>query len=276
MKLRHASPKVDLVKSIDLLKRLRQTTLDLEDQRFRRAVVRGGMASAVLRLNVDGEDLLIPLSQGSNVIGKTGGSADVKLNAASLSRRHALITIGESAADCTVEDLGSTNGSSVMPPGEDMEQMEAGHVYPLPHGSALVSQPLAPSSSCEPAVVAAMCFEHYPGGSFWLRAVSPCGGYRFSATCVVLSLFRGLTSKWNRSSRGHTHGRPRRPRSPRKGGAATQCVTVRAVQLQTLEPWRSRGVRPESDTRTRTSTPRSWGCRCPTTPTFYGSRWRRS
>ena len=79
MKLRHASPKVDLVKSIDLLKRLRQTTLDLEDQRFRRAVVRGGMASAVLRLNVDGEDLLIPLSQGSNVIGKTGGSADVKL-----------------------------------------------------------------------------------------------------------------------------------------------------------------------------------------------------
>ena len=37
------------------------------------------------------------------MIGKNGGSADVRLHAASLSRRHALITVGAKPGDCTVE-----------------------------------------------------------------------------------------------------------------------------------------------------------------------------
>jgi hypothetical protein len=97
------------------------------------------MASpAILRVFLDGEELSIPLKQGSNVIGKNGGSADVRLHAASLSRRHALITVGEKAGDCTVEDLGSTNLSSVVVPGGQMQQMDTGRVYPLPHASTLV------------------------------------------------------------------------------------------------------------------------------------------
>lgn len=97
------------------------------------------MASpAVLRVFLDGEEQSIPLKQGSNVIGKNGGSADVRLHAASLSRRHALITVGDKAGDCTVEDLGSTNLSSVVVPGGQMQQMDTGRVYPLPHASTLV------------------------------------------------------------------------------------------------------------------------------------------
>ena len=72
-------------------------------------------------------------TQGSNVLGKAGGPADITLESNSLSRRHALIVVGTRAEQCTVEDLGSTNKSHIMAEdtGGDAQTLEPGMVYPL-------------------------------------------------------------------------------------------------------------------------------------------------
>jgi Protein of unknown function (DUF3662)/FHA domain len=62
------------------------------------------------RLAVDGTPRVVPLKQGSNVIGRGTGS-DLQLMDQGVSRRHADVHVAHGQA--TVYDLGSTNGTSV-------------------------------------------------------------------------------------------------------------------------------------------------------------------
>ena len=62
---------------------------------------------------------------------KAGGPADLQLASGSLSRRHALITVGDRKDDCTIEDLGSTNHSHILDDSGEPQTMSAGSVYPL-------------------------------------------------------------------------------------------------------------------------------------------------
>eukprot|EP00284_Hemiselmis_tepida_P007950 CAMPEP_0174919708 /NCGR_PEP_ID=MMETSP1355-20121228/3814_1 /TAXON_ID=464990 /ORGANISM="Hemiselmis tepida, Strain CCMP443" /LENGTH=371 /DNA_ID=CAMNT_0016164947 /DNA_START=268 /DNA_END=1379 /DNA_ORIENTATION=+ len=86
----------------------------------------------------NGMDEEVALRFGSNVLGKRGGPADVTLGSQSLSRRHAMIKVSDSAAECTVEDLGSTNKSAIVTPSGELQALEPGTVYPLREGAQLV------------------------------------------------------------------------------------------------------------------------------------------
>jgi pSer/pThr/pTyr-binding forkhead associated (FHA) protein len=59
---------------------------------------------------VDGTPRVVPLKQGSNIIGR-GTGADLQLMDQGVSRRHADVHVADGHA--TVYDLGSTNGTSV-------------------------------------------------------------------------------------------------------------------------------------------------------------------
>ena len=54
-----------------------------------------------------GESIRVPLDAGDNVIGRDIEGV-LEINAATVSRRHARITVGDA---CTIEDLGSKNGT---------------------------------------------------------------------------------------------------------------------------------------------------------------------
>ena len=121
--------------------------------------------ASVLRVVVDGEEQSVELKQGRNIIGNsTSAVADVLVVCTYMSRRHALITVGETAAECTVEDLGSSQGSALAAPGDQMQWMDVGCVYPLPDGSTLVAS-LSPALS-----------HGFPPGSSWLAL--GCSRYR--------------------------------------------------------------------------------------------------
>jgi FHA domain-containing protein len=62
------------------------------------------------RLSVDGTPRVVPLKQGSNIVGRGTGS-DLQLMDQGVSRRHADVHVADGQA--TVYDLGSTNGTSV-------------------------------------------------------------------------------------------------------------------------------------------------------------------
>jgi pSer/pThr/pTyr-binding forkhead associated (FHA) protein len=99
----------------------------------------GGMSSALVAVRyANGVEEEVPLKYGSNVIGKAGGPADVVLNSPALSRRHATITVGDKATDCTVEDLGSTNKTAIVTQSGDLQTLEPGTIYPLQQGSQIV------------------------------------------------------------------------------------------------------------------------------------------
>ena len=113
--------------------------------------------ASVLRVTMDGEEQSVALKQGRNVIGNSAANmADILVVCTHMSCRHALITVGDTAAECTIEYLGSTNGSAVATPGDQMQWMDVGCVYPLPDGSALVCF-LSPALS-----------PGFPPGSSWL------------------------------------------------------------------------------------------------------------
>lgn len=96
--------------------------------------------AAVLRAKLVGQDetVVVELRHGSNVVGKKGGPADVHLGSASLSRRHAMITVGERAEDCSVEDLNSTNKSAILNEAGELSILEPGTIYRLSQRSELV------------------------------------------------------------------------------------------------------------------------------------------
>jgi hypothetical protein len=127
------------------------------------------MASAVLRVILDGEEQTVALKHGPNVIGNDnidnmsdherqqllshpgntfGNSivgnplfADIRFGGvdSNMSRRHALITVGATAKDCTIEDLGSRNSTSVRIQGGPLQELAVGWVYALPDGDKLVA-----------------------------------------------------------------------------------------------------------------------------------------
>jgi len=84
---------------------------------------------ALLTARLVWEDRLIPLSPGENVLGRDEG-VDVRLDAPSVSRRHARITIAAGEPP-TVEDLGSKNGTWL-----GGRRLEGGRT-PLTDGDAL-------------------------------------------------------------------------------------------------------------------------------------------
>jgi hypothetical protein len=86
----------------------------------------------------DGNEAAFELKQGNNVIGKVGGAADLKLQSSSLSRRHAMIVVGNRAGSCTVEDLGSTNKSHLVDDAGEPQTLTPGNVYPLGEKTSLV------------------------------------------------------------------------------------------------------------------------------------------
>mgnify|MGYP002177786383 CR=1 FL=1 len=55
----------------------------------------------------------------------------MKLASASLSRRHALVTIGDRADEFTVEDLNSTNKSQIIDENSEPQAMKPGKEYNL-------------------------------------------------------------------------------------------------------------------------------------------------
>jgi DNA-binding winged helix-turn-helix (wHTH) protein len=71
------------------------------------------------------EDRVIPLSPGENVLGRDD-EVGIRLDAHTVSRRHARIAVAQGA--CTIEDLGSKNGTWVG------EQRVEGNPVPLRHG----------------------------------------------------------------------------------------------------------------------------------------------
>jgi len=86
----------------------------------------------------DGSEAEFELKHGSNVIGKKGGAADLQLESASLSRKHAMITVGANPASCTVEDLGSTNKSHIVDATGQPNTLNPGTVYPLSAQAQLI------------------------------------------------------------------------------------------------------------------------------------------
>ena len=121
------------------------------------------MASAVLRVILDGEEQTVALKHGPNVIGNNNidnmsdherqlllshpGNienprfADIRFGGvdSNMSRRHARITVGATATDCTIEDLGSRNSTSVRIQGGPLQELAVGWVYALPDGDKLVA-----------------------------------------------------------------------------------------------------------------------------------------
>lgn len=54
-------------------------------------------------------------------------------------RRHAIITVGDHAEECTLEDLGSTNKSAMVDSSGELSTLVPGRIYS--YGSVLRSQP---------------------------------------------------------------------------------------------------------------------------------------
>ena len=79
---------------------------------------------------VDSAGREFPLRMGENSLGRD--AADVLLADSTVSRKHALITVRESAIE--IEDLGSTNGTEV-----DGERIQSGEKVPLRDGSVIIA-----------------------------------------------------------------------------------------------------------------------------------------
>lgn len=94
--------------------------------------------AAIMVRYANGVEEQIGLKFGANVVGKAGGPANVLLNSAALSRKHAMITVADRALDCTVEDLGSTNKTAVVTPSGELTTLEPGTVYSLREGAQMV------------------------------------------------------------------------------------------------------------------------------------------
>ena len=82
------------------------------------------------RLSVDGTPRVVPLKQGSNIVGRGTGS-DLQLMDQGVSRRHADVHVADGQA--TVYDLGSTNGTTVNGRTVQTQPLQHGDVIRVGH-----------------------------------------------------------------------------------------------------------------------------------------------
>ena len=79
----------------------------------------------------DGGVASFDLFPGRYVIGIMGGPADIPLESKNLSRRHALLIVGTTLAECSIQDLGSTNKTSFISEDEALFHLEPNRPYDL-------------------------------------------------------------------------------------------------------------------------------------------------